>query len=179
MRWALTGNDTDTLIGALEVASGRTSEFLQAKTGEIVGRLLISPDDRWVAFSHRSAGIIQPTVVPFRPGTPIPESEWIPITPPDSASAIPAWSPDSRLVYYFSDRDGHVCLWAQPIDPVNGHPVGDSLAVWHFHEARHSLGGIILPLRGMAIVRDRIVLSLAESTGTVWLATPTDAQHER
>ena len=80
------------------------------------------------------------------------------------------------MVYYFSDRDGHVCLWAQPIDTVTGHPSGDAIDVWHFHEARHSLGRIALPLRGMTMVRDRIVLSLAESTSAVWLAAPGGAR---
>jgi hypothetical protein len=38
------------------------------------------------------------------------------VTPPEEAAGIGAWSPDGRHIYYLSDRDGQVCLWARSID---------------------------------------------------------------
>jgi hypothetical protein len=140
---------------------------------ETLGRARISPDDRWTAFGHRAGAAIQQFIVPFRPGAPVARSEWIALTPPEETSSINAWSPDSGRLYYFSNRDGQVCLWSRAIDPATGHAVGDPLAVWHLHEARHSVGRIGLPLRGLAVARDRIVISLAESTATIWLSTST------
>ena len=171
-KWALHERDADGAIIARDVASGRGTEFLSA-SGDIIGRLRISPDDRWVAFSHRSGGTVRQTLVPFRPGTLVSREHWIPLTPADTVANPVAWSLDSRLVYYFSDRDGRFCLWAQRIDPTTGRPSGDAFAVWHFHEARRSLASISLPMRGLAVARDRIVVSLSESTGNIWMATST------
>jgi hypothetical protein len=115
----------------------------------------------------------------FRPEAPVARSEWIALTPPEETSSIGTWSPDSRRLYYFSDRDGQVCVWSRAVDPATGHPAGDPVAVWHLHEARHSAGRIGLPLRGLAVARDRIVISLAESTATIWLSTSTQAEGRR
>jgi hypothetical protein len=83
-----------------------------------------------------------------------------------------AWSPDSRRLYYFSDRDGHVCLWSRAIDPASGHAAGEPQAVWHLHQARQSVGRIGYPLRSIAIAPHRIVINIAESRATIWLSTP-------
>jgi eukaryotic-like serine/threonine-protein kinase len=170
-RWAVEAKMGDAAIVTRELESGKTFEFLRAP-GDVIGRLRISPDDRWVAFHHRSQGVIRVVVAPFRPGSFVGRDEWIPATPADAAGSSPAWSPDGGLLYYFSDQDGHVCLWAQPIDPPSGRPRGGAVAVWHFHDARRSLGRLSLPLRSMTMTRDRIVLSLVEDTGTVWMAAP-------
>jgi len=174
-KWALDGKNGDTALVARNVSTGQTAELVQA-AGGIVGRARISPDDRWVAFTHRTPGAVRAQLVPFRPGATIALADWIALTPTDAAATAPTWSLDGRLVYFFSDRDGHVCLWAQPIDRSTGRPSGEAIGVWHFHEARHSLGRIALPLRSMTIARDRIVLSLAESTGSVWLGSPATAR---
>jgi eukaryotic-like serine/threonine-protein kinase len=169
-KWAVyeRGEDTGAIV-AQQLATGQIAPFLSAP-GDIIGRLRISPDDRWAAFVHRSAGAIRVVVVPFRPGTSVDRKEWIPVTPPEAVSNMPTWSLDSGMVYYLSDRDGRLCLWAQHIDRNSGHPAGDAFPVWHFHEARRSPMGIALPVRGLALTRDRIVLNLSESTGNLWMA---------
>jgi len=169
--WALGAKNGDMGMVTREVATGRTTDYVAAP-GETFGRARISPDDRWTAFTHRSGTVIQQMLAPFRPGAQSAPSEWIAVTPPEETAGISAWSPDSRRLYYFSDRDGHVCLWSRAIDSATGHPAGDPLAVLHLHEARHSLGRIGLPLRGLAIGPDRIVFSVAESAATIWLSTP-------
>ena len=171
-KWSISPKPDDTAIFAREIATGRTTELLQAP-GEILARLRISPNDRWVSFSHRAPGIIQQAIAPFRPGASIPRTEWIDVTPPEEeVSAVSAWSSDSRRLYYLSSRDGHLCLWARSIDEVTG-PSGEPIGVWHFHDAQHSAGRIQLPFRSIAMARDRIVILLAESRSAVWLATPT------
>ena len=83
---------------------------------------------------------------------------------------MPQWSLDSRLLYYYSDRDGRFCVWAQHIDPHNGHPDGEPFPVWRPDKVRRSISGVSIPLMGMAIAPDRIVLSLAEISGNIWMA---------
>jgi len=170
--WVLGGKNGDVGLITRSVATGRTVDYVDAP-GETMGRARISPDDRWTAFTHRAGAVGRLFIVPFRPGAQVARSEWIALTPPEETPSISAWSPDSRRVYYFSDRDGQVCVWSRAIDPATGRAAGDPVAVWHLHEARHSAGRIGMPLRGLAVARDRIVISLAESAATIWLSTST------
>jgi hypothetical protein len=109
-------------------------------------------------------------VVPFRPGALLGREAWIPLTAGDAIAIMPTWSPDGGLIYYLTDRDGSFCIWAQRIDRASGRPSGNPFAVWHFHEAHRSMAGIPLPLRGLAIAGDRIVTTLVESTGNIWMS---------
>jgi len=169
-RWALSPQSQDHVIVAHEIATGKITTFLDAGD-EIVGRLRISPDDRWVVFTHRARGTIAVVVVPFTPGVTIDRSRWIRLTLPETITSAPAWSPDGRIVYYVGNGDGHFCVWGQTIDQVTGQPSGAPFAVWHFHDARRTSARIPLPLRGLAVSRDRIVLNVVESSGSAWMRT--------
>ncbi|MGH9656972.1 MAG: TolB family protein, partial [Bryobacteraceae bacterium] len=55
-------------------------------------------------------------VAPFRGGETIPEREWI-VIEDERTLDKPRWSPDGRLIYFSSERDGFRCIWARRIDP--------------------------------------------------------------
>ena len=168
-KWALYGTDDDTRIMARNTATGATTEFLNAG-GAIMGRLRISPDDRWVSFNYREAGSIRIMVVPFQPGTLVGRERWIAMTPDDTQVIAPVWSLDSGTLYYLSNRDGGFCVWAQRIDRQTGQPLGDAVGVWHFHDARRSTTRMPLPARSVGVARDRLVVSVGEGAGNIWLA---------
>ena len=149
-------------------SSGATTEFLGAPG--TIGRLRFSPDDRWLAFNYREAGSIRIYVVPFQPGALVGRDRWIAITAEDTLVFAPIWSTDGGTLYYLSNRDGSFCVWSQRMDRGTGQPAGDAIAVWHFHEARRSMARIPMPTRGLAISRDRIVVSVSEGAGNIWLA---------
>jgi serine/threonine protein kinase len=97
-----------------------------------------SPDDRWVCFKvEQQPGHEVTFIAPVRNGVAAHESEWIQITngPVDGRSW---WSPDGNLLYFQSDRDGSLCVWAQKLDPGK-HPLGPPFAVYHFHGGRRSI----------------------------------------
>lgn len=167
-KWAVLGSDGSTRIWIRDTASGATTEFLKAPGS--IGRMRLSPDDRWLAFHYREAGSIRIYVVPFQPGALVGRDRWISITAADTMVFAPIWSTDGGTLYYLSDRDGNACVWRQRIDRGTGQPAGDAIAVWHFHEARRSLARIPMPTRGLAISRDRIVVSVSEGAGNIWLA---------
>jgi len=81
------------------------------------------------------------------------------------------WSLDSGMLYFISDADGNLCIWACRIDRSSGRPAGKAFPVWHFHEARRSMNSIPFPLRGLAVGPDRLVVNLSESSGNIWMAT--------
>jgi Tol biopolymer transport system component len=66
------------------------------------------------------------------------ETGWVVIAEDGDA---PAWSPDGNVLYFWSNRDGSPCLWAQHLDPMTKRPKGSLVSVHHFH-SRGCRGGI-------------------------------------
>jgi hypothetical protein len=81
------------------------------------------------------------------------------------------WSPDGRMIYFVSDRNGFFNVWGRRFDPRVG-PVGPLLQV----TALDNPARTISPLGGgaqlaMAISRDRLVVPLFETSGpsSIWM----------
>ena len=100
----------------------------------------------------------------------IPQSDWIAITDDTFNNAEPRWSPSGNLIYFLSNRDGFLCLWTQRLDTRTKRPIGEPWNVYHFHRTRLSpenvsSGGVV----SLGIAPQRIVLTLGEVKGNVWL----------
>jgi hypothetical protein len=79
------------------------------------------------------------------------------------------WSPDGNQLYITSEQDGFPCLYVQRLDSRSKRPVGPLQAIHHFDIASRSV--IEDPAwRGPSIARDKIVISLVELTGNIWMA---------
>ena len=101
-----------------------------------------------------------------QPSAVAPESEWIVISRDADA---PGWSPDASLLYFWSDRDGSPCLWAQRLDPATKHPTGEPLSIRHFHSRGLSWKNLYLGAPDVAVAPDKIVFNLGEHTGNIWM----------
>jgi hypothetical protein len=71
-----------------------------------------------------------------------------------------SWSPAGDRLYFFSERDGHRCLWTQALDPETKAPTGEATAVYHFHRAALTPRNVRRGCLGIAVARDKIVVSL-------------------
>ncbi len=152
-----------------DLASGERTAVVQHPKDLLAGAQ-ISPDGRWLGFVQTVA----PTrrrifVVPLTGKLPVPQGEWIPITDGLGAEREPRWSPDGKLLYFLSERDGFRCFWAQPIDPATKHPAGTPFAVQHFHRARFSIRYPNTGIVGLGVARDKIVFAMRETTGNIWM----------
>jgi len=130
----------------------------------------LSPDGQWASFVETTA----PTrrrifVVPATAKTAVPPNQWIPITDGQRLDREPRWSPDGKLLYFLSERDGFRCFWAQPLDPATKLPAGASFAVQHFHRTRFSIRYQDTGTVGLGISRDKIVFAMSETTGNIWM----------
>jgi Tol biopolymer transport system component len=164
-------------VGLFDLVTRKKTELLRLP-GSAVTQASFSPDDRWICFlATKGPGRSQVHVIPYREGSPAPpQAEWMAVTDGAAFEGLPRWSPDGKLIYFISDRDGFRCLWAQRVNPGNKNPAIAPFAVAHFHEARRSLtniGGI--GLVGLGVSRDRIVFNLGELTGNIWMAQPAPA----
>jgi Tol biopolymer transport system component len=152
------GNTVDGRAWVLDLASRRKIALLATRHWTYTATF--SPDGRWFSFGDGTSG--RDYIAPVR-DAPVPESAWIDI----GDSVALAWSPDGNLLYASSDRDGHSCIWAQRLHPVTKRPVGAPFAVFHSHNARPSLA---TPEFWLSVAGDRMVFSMGERTGNIWMA---------
>jgi len=133
-----------------------------------------SPDDRWIALMGESGsgGTGTLFIAPFQGKAEIPFAEWRAIADGSTYNAPAGWSPDGNLVYFMSGRDGSRCLWAQRLDPATKRAQGAPFEVQPFHRAQVYSMLLGEPgSAGNAMARDKIVFSMVETTGNIWMAT--------
>ena len=132
-----------------------------------------SPDDHWIAFMGETGSFGASTlfIAPFRGTAEIPFAEWRAIADGSTYNGSAGWSPDGSLVYFMSERDGSRCLWAQRLDPATKRARGAPFEVQPFHRAQVRSMALWQPgAAGTAMARDKIVFSMVEATGNIWMA---------
>lgn len=156
----------------LDLTTHRTKDLIRYDKSAFSAT--ITRDGRWVLFqTQNSLETRQIFVAEIHDGTVIARSEWIAITDGTGLDRNPFWSPDENLVYFQSERDGFRCLYARALDPRSKRPVDSPFAVYHAHRTRLSLSNLDDPAAvGPAIARDKIIFSLGEHTGNIWMARP-------
>jgi serine/threonine protein kinase/Tol biopolymer transport system component len=154
-----------TSIETVEVNSGKASVYLMDAKRNLYPRAF-SPDGRWIAFSMASPDGQTLMVAPFRPSAPPPEREWLAVTDSLANDFAPRWSPDGRILYFISERDGFACIWARRVDPATQKPVGEAFPVLHLHGASLRMRAAE---RYLSVVKDKAFFSLEERSGSIWM----------
>ncbi len=130
----------------------------------------LSPDERWLALSvNQGQGRAGVWIAPVSERGAAEESRWVRLTDDAAFSDKQDWSPDGNVLYYYSTRDGFGCLYAQRLDPGTKRPVGEPIAMGHWHSARRSLHNVGLGNLNLSVAADKLVFNLAERTGNVWM----------
>jgi Tol biopolymer transport system component len=134
-------------------------------------RAAFSPDNKWLAMHVPiEAGKRQPVVVTALRGGQASgeEKDWIVVSDHLGTDRHPWWSPDGNLLYFVSERDGFVCFYARRLDPATKHPLAEVFNVYHFHGARRSVGAQA-GYFGPSLISGRLVFSMTETTGNIWM----------
>lgn len=154
-------------IHLLDLDSGKETLLLEHSVSSLF-QANFSPDGRWVAFQ---GGLQESSLFigPYRGDELIPERDWINLSNGSSWDDKPRWSPDGNLLYFVSNRDGFVCLWAQRLDPITKRPRGVPFEVYHFPQARRSMRNVGYRVLETSVARDKIVFNMVERKGNIWM----------
>ncbi len=170
-RILLESPDTLESVLMLQASTGKVSNVVPARERLFDAKL--SHDGKWIAFHAIRPGSpnAQIFVTPVHEGSPSRPEEWIPMTDGDLKEQSTAWSPNDKVVYFLSERDGFRCVWSRRFDPAAGKPVGPVTAVRHFHSARRSLQAIrsFDAQTSLSVTKDRVIVVLGDLTGNIWL----------
>jgi Tol biopolymer transport system component len=156
-------------ISLLKLKSRDRIEILQHPKYSVM-QARFSPDESAIAFVvHMDSGYSQVMVAPYHSESSSPEASWIALTDGHSWDTAPQWSPDGRVIYFTSSRDGFRCIWALHVD-ASYMPVGAPFPIYHFHSARRSPA--LAPFNGidMWMGHNQIYLTLGELSGDIWMA---------
>ena len=154
-------------ISMIEIASNRKTVLLDDPKSDLT-QASFSPDQRWIVFAARMNDVTARLfAAPFHDGAPSPPKEWIALTDGAAWDTAPQWSPDGKLVYFASTRDGHHCVWARRLDTA-GKPSGEAFAVTHFHTLRSSPPMVPVNTMDLFVASGQILVSLGNQMGNIW-----------
>jgi Tol biopolymer transport system component len=156
-------------LNLIDVSTGKKT-VLARKAGVLLFSPDLSPDGRWIALQVRPrefwSGAEQIVVARLDGTLPIGPERWVLVTGLDHFDAEPRWSSDGEVLYFNSNRDGAICLWAVKLDPRTKKPVGEPYAVRHFHRngaQKHAT----YPMYSLGV--DRIVMATTQGQGSLWM----------
>jgi len=154
-------------VGLLRIGSSPDHGWLRNPGYGIYNPRLAS-DSGWIAFNGRTDRRAPAQVFVARVVASVVahQKDWIVISQDGEA---PSWSPDAGLLYFWSDRDGAPCLWAQRLDTATKRPTGVPLGIQHFHSKSLSWKNLYLGAPDIAVARGKILFNLGEHAGNIWM----------
>jgi Tol biopolymer transport system component len=160
---------------AIEVLDIETQKSYKVLAAEDAGVHLarLSPDERWIAFTHRlDADRSRIMIAPFQDGQATPQSAWFAVTEGNAVDDRATWAPDGRRLYFTSDRSGFTGIYTRALDPATKQPRGAVQVVRDFQQITRSMGDMDANDVSLAVAGDALVFPLAEVSGNIWLLHP-------
>jgi Tol biopolymer transport system component/DNA-binding winged helix-turn-helix (wHTH) protein len=126
----------------------------------------VSPDGRWIAFGavRDSPTTLDSTLYV----TPASGGQWTKITDGKQWSDKPRWSPDGKIIYFVSRRDGFFNVWGIHFDPVRGAAIGRAFPVTSLDNPKVGMPQH-LPSVDVSLNQDHLVLTIEEVSGNLWV----------
>jgi len=78
-----------------------------------------------------------------------------------------------KMIYFLSARSGFFNVWAIRFDPVRGKPLGDPFPVTALDSPSQMVPKFI-PTIALSLTQDRLVLTVAQHSGNIWLLDNVD-----
>ncbi|WP_321474718.1 hypothetical protein [uncultured Paludibaculum sp.] len=155
------------VIGMVDL-SGHAEHVLQSAESALFSPS-VSRDSKWIAVTVRTPpDDDRIAIVPLRRNALVKPSDWIWITHHEGKVNKPRWSPDGGVLYFVSDWDGFVCIWACRLDPATKRPVGQPEPVLHFHSGQNSLDDVYG--LDLTVASGHLFFNAGARSGNIWLA---------
>jgi len=124
-----------------------------------------SPNGRWIVFEAVAKSPNRESALYV---VPVSGRPWTRITEGKQWDDKPRWSPDGRTIYFVTGRGGFFNVWGIHFDPTVGKTVGQPFQVSNFESPRLMIPRWIPPV-GMSLNQDKLVLTMAEESGSIWV----------
>jgi hypothetical protein len=98
---------------------------------------------------------------------------WTPLTDGKYWDDKPRWSPDGKIIYFLSGRNGFYNVWGIHFDSAKGKAVSEPFAVTAFESPGLMVANYI-PAVGLSLNQDRLVLTMAQVSGSIWVVDNAD-----
>jgi len=148
----------------VRMATGQSSVILQNPEWNLYLASL-SADGGWVAFEGNRKSEQRLFIAPFRGSLAVPPQEWIEV----DGGGCPRWSPDGGRIYFIRSCQGHRCVYMRTLEAHTKRPVGDSTALYHFHDPSFSLENLPGGVFRMSVARDKIAITVGERRSNIWV----------
>src|SRR5215472_2353800 len=125
----------------------------------------ISPDGHWIVFeAFKNAVPVESTIYV----TPTLGGPLTRISEGGYWDDKPRWSPDGRIIYFVSGRNGVFNVWGVHFDAVAGKPVGAPFRVTSFESPGLVVGDNISGVE-FSLVQDKFILTMEDHSGSIWV----------
>jgi serine/threonine protein kinase len=159
-------------IAVVEMATGKETHVLSDPTHNL-WNAYYSWDDRWMSFLMQTGADFEHFrvyITPVENFVPAGPDRWIQVTTGEYHDDKPQLSPDGNTLYFTSNRDGFMCMWAQRLDPKTKRPLGAPFPIQHFHGSQRVHSGISQAADlELNVAKDKIVTNLDEVHSDIWM----------
>lgn len=167
--FALVKGDHDKLE-KMNLRDGERSMVLSVEKGSITDASL-SPDGTWISYLIGEPG--GRAVIQIAPIGGVPDSgkQKTLITEDYRYITRPHWSPNSRFLYFLSEKNDRWTIYAQELDPRTKEPVEEVREVYFSPDSKFHLN---FPIGNgtIGVAEDKIIFKVTEMTGNIFLAKP-------
>jgi Tol biopolymer transport system component len=126
-----------------------------------------SPDGRLLAVTIRE-NAVKSRIFLTRIAAASDERSWVAVTPDAYWSDKPAWSSDSRSLFFSSMRDGFPCIWRRKVGGPEPRVQAEPQLVAHLHSVTSSTYGLSRTAFSLSAGGDYLYLNLSTVEGNLW-----------
>jgi Tol biopolymer transport system component/DNA-binding winged helix-turn-helix (wHTH) protein len=157
---------------AMSEAKGKTRKIIACDVKTNLWQSRFSPDGHWIVFEaeeskptgHKSAIYVTPSAG---------DGPWTRITEGKHWDDKPRWSPDGRIIYFVSEREGFFNVWGIHFDPVNGRAEGEPFQVTAFDNPRLMVAEVMSNV-GLTLTQDQLIVTVSQVSGSIWVLNNVD-----